>query len=113
MDGERYMEYEVYTNDLKKILYIKTKKNLDSKWALAVNKFLFPIILKYNLENIVLDLKKIKKITPAGYNMLYKLKWASKITKSRLILKNVSEDILNDLKKINFRCRKEKLKVGV
>lgn len=93
------------------ILYLN--KRLTFKESNNIDKYLFPLILKYDVKNVILDFSKIKFINPAGFHILIKLKWIMKIKKGKVCFKEVPEVFREDFKNLKFSVLKDNKRKGV
>lgn len=97
------LHFDVVNSGEDKVLVLTLSKNLDLKFSKEANRYLFPALLKHRVDKMILDLGLVKNINPAGYNMLYKINWALKITGGKMFLENVPEVHLYELKKMKFK----------
>lgn len=102
MDGE-YSLLNIDFNKRDKYIILHVNKMLSYKQSNNINKYLFPLLIKYKIDILELDMKNLKSIDHSGYNILYKLKWITKVNKSKLIFINVSSNITDELIKNNFK----------
>ncbi len=81
------------------------KKNLTFKQIYLIDNYLIPLVLKYKINNLVIDLTKVERIDKTFINTLIKLKLILKINKGKLIILNVP-----NIYKEEFKVRKLKIK---
>lgn len=88
-------------------------KRLTCKTSDNINKYLFPILLKYDIKKVMVDLSKMKEINSVGFNILIKLNWMMKVKKGKVYLLEVPECFCEDFKKFNFKVLNNRKEVSL
>lgn len=95
-------------SDDKKTLLLSMNKNINEKDAKEINLYLYPILLKHNINHLEINMVSVNFINPSGYNSLLKLNWIMKVKKGTCILKNVPRLLERELRALKFKIEKEK-----
>ena len=83
-----------------RILFIRLEGFLDNKTSYKINNYLIPVLVKRNIQNVVLNLEKIDYIDRDGILSIKNIKKIIKHNKGRIFL-NVNN--VPDLNKLHLK----------
>ena len=84
----------------KKILFVKLEGQLNNKTSYKINNYLIPVLVKQNIQNIVLNITKIDSFDKDGIKAIKNIKKVIKHNKGSLFLNAI--DDLNNLKHLHL-----------
>lgn len=87
----------------KKTIIISLGKVLNYKSSNSVNNYVLPFLLKYDIDNLIINFEGVKKIDLTGYNSLLKIRWMMKVKKINLYLDNIPYHLINEVSELNFK----------
>lgn len=94
-------------NNDNKTIIVSLEKTVDAKVSYEIDKYVYPLLIKYNIKNLVVDLSKIKHVNSSGYNIFYKLKWIMKVKNGKIYFSEVPEYLKKDLNALKFSILNE------
>lgn len=94
------------SKDLKTVRLTLGKKFTSSS-SREINNYISKLLLRSDVNILIIDLKNIKVLSPTAYNSFVKLKWIMKLRKGVVYFENVNKIFVDDLNKLHFRIKKE------
>ena len=97
------LEYRKLKRSKKEILFIRLVGNLNKNNINKIHNYIIPVIKKHKIENVILNLKKLKSMDQVGVQAIYLIKYAVKANGGNIYLCKGCEELSFKLKHLHLK----------
>ncbi len=97
------LEYRKLKRSKIEILFIRLGGNLNKNNISKIHNYIIPVIKKHKIENVILNLKKLKSMDQVGVQTIFLIKYAVKVNGGNIYLCNVEDNLNLKLKHLHLK----------
>ncbi len=105
------LEYRKLKRSKREILFIRLSGTLNKNNTLKIHNYLIPVIKKHKIENVILNLKKLKSIDAVGVQAIFLIKYAVKVNDGHIYLCGVNDTLKLKLKHLHLKMETNEARI--